>query len=123
MYYHGSAFYQNKPSVAPFNGDLSLIEATDSGITFKDTERTLTPAEYISLFRISRPAFFDSEPTGPNSWSYYFDENKLDLRIDGNRYKPYKIRIDLVKEQVSEVDKFLIVGIEIEADTLSAEVQ
>jgi hypothetical protein len=92
-------------------------------ITFKDTERTLTPAEYISLFRISRPAFFDSEPTGPNSWSYYFDENKLDLRIDGNRYMPYKIRIDLVKEQVSEVDKFLIVGIEIEADILSAEVQ
>jgi hypothetical protein len=31
VYYHGPVFYQNKPSVAPFNDDLSLIEATDSG--------------------------------------------------------------------------------------------
>jgi hypothetical protein len=33
VYYHGPVFYQNKPSVAPFNDDLSLIEATDSGLT------------------------------------------------------------------------------------------
>jgi hypothetical protein len=35
VYYQGCTFYQNKPSVAPFNGDLSLIEATDSGIGLK----------------------------------------------------------------------------------------
>jgi hypothetical protein len=31
MYYQGCVFYQSKPSVALFNSDLSLIEATDSG--------------------------------------------------------------------------------------------
>jgi len=98
----------------------SLYMDGELTITFNDTEQTLTPDEYILLFRISRPAYFDSEPTGPDSWSYYFEENKLDLRIDGNRYKPYKIRIDLVNDKRSDGDHFFVVGIEIEADKLGA---
>jgi hypothetical protein len=84
-------------------------------ISFKDGDLTLKPEDYISSFRISRPAFFETEPTGPNSWSYYFSENALDLRIDGRRYKPYKIRIDLVREKTPEDSKYVIVGIEIDA--------
>ena len=91
-------------------------------ITFLDSEIILTPEEYISSFRISRPSFFDTQPTGPNSWSYYFDENSLDMRIQGKRYKPYRIRMDVVREVNEGISKYIIVGIEINAQKLVASI-
>ncbi|OZG71577.1 hypothetical protein BTA51_20050 [Hahella sp. CCB-MM4] len=89
-------------------------------ITLSDSEIVLTPDEYISSFRIIRPAFFQIEPTGPNSWSYYFQKGSLDVRINGDRYMPYDIRIDLVKETVSEASRYIVSGIEIDTSSLVA---
>jgi hypothetical protein len=89
-------------------------------ITFSDSELTLTAEDYISLFRISRAAYFDTEPTGPNSWSYHFAENTLDMRVKGKRYKPYKIRIDLVKDNSSSESKYIVTGIEVESEHVIA---
>lgn len=92
-------------------------------ITFSDSEITLTPDEYIKSFRISRTAYFETEITGPNSWSYHFPENTLDMKVKGTRYKQHRIRIDLVKEKLSGEIKYIVTGIEVEPNTLVAVVQ
>lgn len=76
-------------------------------------EKLLSIDQFVSQFRIRRPAFFKAEPTGPMSWSYHFEPKSLSLSINENSYQQSKIRMDIIKEKVDSEWKFYIAGIEI----------
>ncbi len=82
--------------------------------TVDGVDTTLQIDSFRSDFRIRRPAFFDIVSNGPDSWTFEFERNTLDLSLGQTRYKSRRIGIDLIRRKSAGArDRFIVTGIEI----------